>query len=344
MSSLPPAYRDLEGQRILVTGAAGFIGGDLFHRLSDYGCDVTATVLYPEELETLRESGHKAELLDLVGNDGWDEILTGIDLVFHVAAMFQETEHGEALYRRANCDGALKLAQAAERLGVKRFVHCSTAGVHGSVKEIPCKETTPNNPMDHYHRTKLAGEIAILEFARTLPDDGMTVTVNRPSMVYGPGDMRMLKIFRAILRGSFRMIGSGNTLAHLDFIEDQTDTFLLCAVAPRETVHLEVFNIASNEPMTLNELAAMIAEEGGVTLSKLKIPVAPVWFAGLLNEMICKPFGASPFLFRRRVGFFTHDRAFDLSKAREKLGYESKPTHREAIAKTIAWYREKGLV
>ena len=74
------------------------------------------------------------------------------------------------------------------------------------------------------------------------------------------------------------------------------------------------------------------------------IPVAPVWFAGLLNEIVCKPFGAKPLLFRRRVGFFTHDRAFDLTKAREGLGYESKPTHREAIAKTIAWYRERGLV
>ena len=344
MTTMPESSRALEGQKILVTGAAGFIGGDLFRRLTDYGLDVTATVLRPEERDALRQAGHKAEILDLLSETEWDDIVAGHDLVFHIAAMFQETEHGEAMYERANNHGAVKLARTAARTGVQRFVHCSTAGVHGSVKEIPCRETSPTNPMDHYHRTKLAGEVAILEFARTLPEDGMVVTVNRPAMVYGPGDTRMLKLFKAIASGKFRMIGSGKTLAHLGYIEDQTDSFLLCATAPRATVHGEVFNIASNDPMSLNELAAMIAEEAGVPLSSLHIPVAPVWIAGLLNEIIAKPFGVKPLLFRRRVGFFTHDRAFDLSKARERLGYHSKLSHREGIAKTIAWYRSKSML
>ena len=64
--------------------------------------------------------------------------------------------------------------------------------------------------MDQYHRTKLAGEIAIFDFARTLPEDGMIVTANRPAMVYGPGDMRMLKLFQRILNGKFMMIGNGS--------------------------------------------------------------------------------------------------------------------------------------
>lgn len=341
---LPARYRDLTGKSILVTGAAGFIGGDLFRTLASYGLDVIGTVLLPEEAQELEKQGYKAQVLDLAGSESWDEMLIGIDVIFNVAALFQELEYGRAQYERVNHHGALKLATTAGRVGVERFIHCSTVGVHGSVVQIPATEQTPFNPMDEYHETKLAGELAILDYARGLPADGMTVVVNRPAMVYGPGDMRMLKLFQAILSRRFRMIGSGNVLAHMGYIEDQTDSFLLCAVASRDKVHCEAFNIASGSPVTLNDLASEIAEVGGVQVPRLHIPVAPVWIAALICELICKPFGVKPPLFRRRVGFFTHNRAFDLSKAEECLGYKSRWELQEGISKTIEWYRERNLV
>ena len=341
---LPDALSDLRGQRILVTGAAGFIGGALHRRLASYGLDVTGSVLLPEEADALRAQGLEATVLDLASEEPFEPFVEGMNLVFNVAAMFQETEHGESLYDKVNNHGALKLCQAAASAGVDRFVQCSTVGVHGHVKEIPCRETSPFNPMDLYHRTKLAGELAILDFARTLPDDGMMVTINRPAMVYGPGDTRMFKLFKAILSGRFVMIGSGEVLAHLGYIEDQTDSFLLQAVAPREKVHLEAFNIASSEPLTLNALATMIAERGGVAKPNWRIPVAPVWLAGLLCEILWAPLKSRPPLFRRRVGFFTHNRAFDLSKAQAHFGYESRWPHPEGIEQSIAWYRAEGMV
>jgi nucleoside-diphosphate-sugar epimerase len=341
---IPERFAALADKRLLVTGAAGFIGGALFERLAGYGCDVVGTVLEPGEAEAIRSRGLHAELLDLAEDGSWDELLAGVDIVFNVAARFQETEFGEGDYDRVNNLGALKLAQTAARCGVERFVHCSTVGVHGHVKEIPATEETPFNPMDLYHRTKLAGELSVLEFGRSLDASSMVVTVNRPAMVYGPGDLRMLKLFKTILDGSFRMIGSGKVLAHLGYIEDQTDSFLLSALGARERVHLEAFNIASGDPLTLNELAALIAECGDVELSRLHIPVTPVWLAGALCEILWKPTGKRPPLFRRRVGFFTHDRAFDLTKARERLGYASSWSHRDGITQTIAWYREQGLV
>lgn len=333
---------ELGGRRYLVTGAAGFIGGHLFRRLSDLELDVTGTALHPEEVSVLRARGYETEVLDLASDQSWDELLQDVDVVFHVAARFQETEDDEEGYNQVNNLGALKLAQTAARMGVERFVHCSTVGVHGDVKEVPATEETPFNPMDLYHRTKLEGELAILKFANTLPPDGMTVTVNRPAMVYGPTDSRMLKLFKTILTERFRMIGSGNVLAHLGYIEDQTESFLLSAVAPRDQVHGEAFNIASAAPLTLNELVRLIAEEGNVSIPRLHIPVAPVWFAAWLCELGCKPFGVKPPLFRRRVGFFTHDRAFDYTKAEKLLGYESKWDHKEGISATIQWYRQAG--
>ena len=344
MAVLPERFSELRGKRILVTGAGGFIGGHLFHRLAEYGLDVIGTVLFPQEAATLREKGLKAEVLDLASEQNWDALLTGIDIVFNIAALFQEAEHGEAAYMKVNKVGALKLAETAARVGVSRFVHCSTVGVHGDVKEIPATETTPFNPMDLYHRTKLAGELAILEFSKQLPCDGMVVTVNRPAMVYGPGDLRMLKLFTAIASGKFKMIGSGKPLAHLGYIEDQTESFLLCALAPREKVHGETFNIASDKPCTLNELAALIAECAEVKLSKVHIPLEPVWFVAFMCEIIWKPFKIKPPLFRRRIGFFTHNRAFDLTKSKTHLEYVSQWDNRTGIIETIRWYKDNSFL
>ena len=140
------------------------------------------------------------------------------------------------------------------------------------------------------------------------------------------------------------MIGSGETWAHLGYIDDQTDSFLLCAVAPRENIHLQTFNIASGQPITLNQLVQLIADSSGVKLNNIHIPVYPVWLAGLLCEIVFKPFKIKPPLFRRRVGFFTHNRAFDIAKARSLLGYNPKWHEKEGIAQTIKWYRQHNLV
>jgi nucleoside-diphosphate-sugar epimerase len=341
---LPEKYSSLKNKRILITGAAGFIGGALFNRLIGYGLDAVATVRYPEEADLFRKKGHQVFVLDLTSEDSWDDIVRGIDIVFHIAAMFQEVGFRRSVYEKANHYGALKLAKTAKRMGAERFIHCSTVGVLGDVKEIPATEKTAFNPMDEYHETKLAGELAILGWGKTIPDDGMVIIVNRPAMVYGPGDFRMLKLFKAIISKKFFMIGSGDTLAHLGYIEDQVDSFLLCAVAPRENVHLEAFNIASGKPMTLNRLCGLIANIGGGKLPNLKVPVGPVWMVGLVCEMVCKPLGIKPPLFRRRVGFFTHNRAFDYTKAKIKLGYIPVWDVREGVEETIRWYKENKLL
>lgn len=341
---LPEVYKALKSQKLLVTGAAGFIGGALFKRLVEYGVNVTGTVLYDKEVKVLTDAGYQVQKLDLASDDDWSAMLEGVDIVFNVAALFQEVEQGESMYFKVNVDGTLKLVKTASKAGVKRFVHCSTVGVHGHVKEIPCTENSPYNPMDEYHRSKLDGELKVLEYSKTLPSDGMIVTVNRPAMVYGPGDVRMLKIFQAIANGKFMMIGSGETLAHLGYIEDQTESFLLSAVQPRENVHLESFNIASGQPMTINQLAEAISKSTGKALSKIKIPVGPVWLAGLLCEMVCRPLGIKPPIFRRRVGFFTHNRSFDLSKAARLLNYHSQFDEDIGIDATVKWYQKHKMI
>ena len=341
---LPSCFQGLADRRILVTGVGGFIGGALFQRLVSYGLDVVGTVQYASEVKELRECGFRAERLDLAEDGSWDHLVRGRDLIFHVAAAFQETELSETVYDLVNHRASVALTVAASDAGVSRFVHCSTVGVHGDVLELPATETTPFRPMDLYHRTKLAGELAVVKFAHSLPSDGMTVIVNRPAMVYGPGDTRLLKLYRTVLNGRFVMIGSGETLAHLGYIDDQVDSFLLCALAERSAVHAEAFNIASGTPISLNELVALIAAEGDVSIRPWKIPLSPVLLAGFLCEKLCAPLGVRPPLSRRRVGFFSHNRAFDFTKARTLLGYEPKWQPEKGIPEAIRWYRSNGLL
>jgi dihydroflavonol-4-reductase len=76
----------------------------------------------------------------------------------------------------------------------------------------------------------------------------------------------------------------------------------------------------------------------------LHLPVWPFWLAGAACEALCAPFGIEPPLYRRRVDFFTKSRAFDISRAREELGYAPAVDLREGIRRTLAWYREQGWI
>ena len=131
--------RALAGKRLLVTGAAGFIGGALLRRLRDYACDVTATVLHPHEAEAIRDQGGKAEVLDLVGDAPFDPHVRDVDIVFHLAALFQETGHREAMYRMVNETGALRLCQAAAAAGVGASFIAARSACMATSRRFPAR-------------------------------------------------------------------------------------------------------------------------------------------------------------------------------------------------------------
>ena len=98
--------------------------------------------------------------------------------------------------------------------------------------------------------------------------------------------------------------------------------------------------LGGGEVSTLNDLVSMIASQANVSPPRLHLPVWPVWLAGALCEALCAPFGIEPPLYRRRVDFYTKSRAFDISRARQELGYAPQVGLKEGIARSLAWYRE----
>jgi nucleoside-diphosphate-sugar epimerase len=216
-------------------------------------------------------------------------------------------------------------------------VHCSTVGVHGDTGRTPASEQTPFAPPDSYCESKLEGELAARERFASL---GLPGVVFRPVGIHGPGDTRFLKLFRGLARGRFVMIGRGDVLYHLTYIDDLCDGILLCASRP-EAVG-DAFILGGDHATTLNEIVAEVARAVGARPPRWHVPLAPVLAAGWLTETLCRPLRIEPPLHRRRVEFFSKHRAFDIAKARRVLGYAPRVDLREGITRTARAYRDAG--
>ena len=318
---------------VLVTGATGFTGGHLARSLAATH-QVRALVREPEKARDLAARGIELAAGDLRDRTALAAAVAGVDVVYHVAAIYRSAGVPDDTYRAINRTAVGHLIEAAAAAGVRRVVHCSTVGVHGDVDGPPANEDAPLKPGDIYQVTKLEGETVARETASRC---GVELTIVRPSGIYGPGDRRLLKLFRNVTR-RFPVLGSGQIYYHLTYIDDLVEGFRLCGEHPAAAGRTYI--LAGGEVTTLNEVMALIAAAAGVRPPSIHLPVWPFWIAGAACEAICVPLGIEPPLYRRRVDFFTKSRAFDISRARAEIGYAPRVDLREGITRTLAWYRE----
>jgi dihydroflavonol-4-reductase len=323
--------------RVALTGASGYTGGRLLEALRARGDEVTVLVRPQSVSERLRSLASTVVEGSLGDAGAAARLVEGADAVVHVAAVYRTAGHPDSYYREVNVVGTETLLEAAARLGLRRFVHTSTVGVHGHVERPPADESAPFAPGDIYQATKAEAERLALDFHRRR---AVPVAVVRPGAIYGPGETRLLKLFRAIARGRYAVVGSGRTYYHPVFIDDLVDGFLLALDRP-EAVG-ESFLICGPSYISQADLAALVAKHTGGRVLPFRVPARPIQWAGDLVEAICVPLGLEPPLHRRRVDFWTKSRAFSIEKARRLLGYAPKVDLDEGIARTAAWYREAG--
>jgi nucleoside-diphosphate-sugar epimerase len=329
--------------KVLVTGATGFTGAHLATTLARRGDHVRALVR-PRSLDRFQRSPLAAQGIiahsgDLTDAAAVARAAEGVEIVYHIAATYREAGQRDEAYRAVNVAGTKNVLEAAARGGARRVVHCSTGGVHGHVAHPPADEEAPFNPGDVYQETKLEAERLAAEYGRTHP---LEVVVARPIGIYGPGDMRFLKMFRGLARRRFPMLGSGEGFYHLTYIDDLVEGFRLCGEVPAASGR--TYLLAGPRYTTLNQLVALIAKELQVTPPRLHLPVWPFWTAGLLCEVVCIPLGIEPPLYRRRVDFYTKSRAFDTTRARTELGFAPEVDLEAGIRRTAQWYREQRLL
>jgi nucleoside-diphosphate-sugar epimerase len=325
--------------RVLITGASGFTGGWLARELAARGYQVRGLVRDPARAATLRDASLELAVGDLKDRRALRAAVDGVHLVYNVAAIYRQAGIPKSEYRAVNVDAVRALVEASAQAGAARVVQCSTVGVHGDIEQPPANEDAPFRPGDVYQQTKLDGERAGRDAAARV---GIEYTVARPSGIYGPGDRRLLKLFRGVARRRFVTLGSGEIFYHLTYVTDVVEGLRLCGEAPAAAGGTYI--IAGAEVTTLNDLVARIAREARTRPPSVHLPAWPFWIAGALCEAVCMPFGIEPPLYRRRVDFFTKSRAFDISRARRELGFAPAVSLEQGIQRTLAWYREHGWI
>lgn len=323
----------------LVTGATGFTGSHLVRALA---ADGQAVRVLARSAARAREA--LPEGVEIIEGDLTDPVavaraVEGTRTVYHIAAMYRQAKHRDADYARVHVDATRLLLEAACDDGVERFVHCSTVGVHGHVASPPAGEEAPFGPGDVYQRTKLDGELLARSYHGRR---GLAVTVARPTAIYGPGDQRLLKLFRMIARRRFVVLGRGDIFYHMVHVDDLVRGLRLLGTHPRAPG--EVFILGGERYYTLREIAALIAEAEGVPAPWLRLPARPFQIAGTICEKVCIPLGIEPPIHRRRVDFYTKSRAFTIEKAVRLLGYHPLVNLRDGIESTLAWYLAHGYL
>lgn len=326
--------------KALVTGGTGFTGSHLVRRLLKDGWQVTALDHTPGLFaEKLEQEGADVVLGSVTDADLVDRVSEGQDVVFHLAAAFRDVTAPRETYWNVNVEGTRHVLEAARDHGVGKVVYCSTQGVHGHVDDPPGDENSPIEPEDYYQETKYEGELVCREFL----EEGLDVTIVRPTAIYGPGDPgRFVMLFRMAQTGHFLMFGDGETTYHPVYIDNLVDLFMLAAEDPRSTG--EAYIGGDRNYFTLNDLVKAVGRAIDVDVRIWHLPFWPMWALSAVVEAVCKPLGIEPPLFRRRADWYRQVRAFRIDKAEEELGYEPAVGLDEGLRRTARWYRENGYL
>ena len=328
--------------RIFLTGGSGFIGSRLAPLAVESGHAVTVVtpVNTPAErtrCDALEKAGIKVVIAPLEDSTVIAREMQGQDVVIHLAAAQHEAEQPESYFHRVNVEGTRSLLDHAARAGVRRFVHGSTIGVYGSAASGSLDEESPLAPDNPYGRTKAAAEQVVRQFPSS-----MEWVIVRISETYGPADMRLLKLFRGVKKGRFPIIGDGQNLHQLIYVDDLCRGLLAACTAP--AAHKQTVVLAGADEITTREMVTAVGNAIGSTKRVIHAPMWPFLLAAMVFEGTFSPLGLKPPLHRRRLDFFRKSFHFSTQRAREVLGFQAQTGFTEGARLTAAWYSQQGLL
>lgn len=325
----------LQGQKVLVTGATGFIGSHVCERAAREGALVTGTGRNLANVPFLAEQGISLLQADLLKADLLTSLVTNQDIVFHVAAWLGERHGGEALAYPLNVTATEQLIEASAQAGVSRFVLVSSIAAYGPPDGTHITESRPVDPQQEsiYGATKAEGELRALALGDEL---GLEVVVVRPGMVYGPRSLgwsvRMLRFIRRRIPVIF---GKGDGHAYPIFIGNLVEGMMLAATRPGAIN--QAFNFV-DPPVTWRDWFGYYGAMCGIK------PIAiPLWLARILvkfSEFL--PLGFS--VNRNLLDYYNKKTVYPTTKATEQLGYQPIFTIEQGMTVTENWLKEQGHI
>jgi len=314
----------LNSTRVLVTGANGFVGSALCRSLADSGHMVRAALRTDGPLPA--GAAQKVIVGDITAAVDWGPVLIGVDAVVHAAArahILHDSAENAALYLAANLHATARLAEAAARAEVRRFVYLSSIKVNGEETDTRAFGPTDRpNPQDAYGRSKLLAEQALLEIsART----GMEVAIVRPPLVYGPGvRANFLRLLRWVDAGWPLPLGRVDNRRSLVSVWNVCS--LLVRLLGKGVPSGRVWLVSDGEDLSTPELIRRLGVAMGRRVTLLPVPVA------LLRG------GAALVGKGGEVARLCGSLSLDISQTRTALGWSAPVPTNEALARTAVWY------
>ena len=325
--------------KTLITGATGFLGGALARRLHGMGWDVTALGRNPVKLNELEDAGMRPLRSDVTKKEELLSAFNGQDIVFHCAA-FPSPWGGFEKFYQANVIGTRNVVQACLQNNVKRLVYVSTPSIYFDYgSHIGVKENNPlPQPISNYAHTKLLAEEEIDKgFAQ-----GLAVVSIRPRALFGEGDTVIFpRLIPRLRSGRLPILGDGENIVDLTYIQNVVDALLLCAESPASTLGKK-YNISNGEPVKIWKLVERICDELGYAHPKRKISYKTDNAAAGVLEFIYSliPYSPEPPLTRLSVSMMANSTTLDISAARKELGYQPKVSVEEGVQRFLKWWKE----
>ena len=311
--------------KVVVTGAAGFIGSHLSERLLTAGHEVVGIDCFTDYYErTRKEQNLEASRshdnfqfaeVDLVDAD-LGALLDGAGVVYHLAGQPGDQPGGGNQfdrYVRDNIIATQRLLEALKGAPIKRLVFAGSWAVYGDAEMFPTKESALPRPVSPYGVTKLAAEHLTHLYHRNF---AIPVVAVRYFTVYGPRqrpDMAFSRFMQALTAGEdIEVFGDGEQTREFTYVSDAVEGTIKASTAD---VVGQVFNLGGGSRVTVNQVLATLEEISGLKVRRQSLPAAP--------------------------GHPRHTGA-SINLAREKLGWEPRVSLREGLARQWQWFRDKG--
>jgi len=325
--------------KALITGGTGFVGGALTRRLHGMGWDVTALGRNPKILDELEAQGIKTIQANIEKKELVMDACRDMEIVFHCAAFPSPWGNFEKFYQ-TNVIGTRNVVQACIENKVKRLVYVSTPSIYfdyGSRMQVKESEPLPE-PISNYSSTKLLAEEEIDKGFAT----GLPVVSIRPRAIFGPGDTVIFpRVIPRLKSGRLPIIGDGENVIDLTFIENVVDALVLCAESSSNTLGKK-YNISNDEPVKIWQLIDRICTELDMPHPKRKVPRRLVHAAGGLLEFLFTliPTHPEPPLTRLSVMMMSNSTTLDITAAKKELNYKPRVSVDEGVELFLKWWKE----
>jgi nucleoside-diphosphate-sugar epimerase len=318
-----------ECPRILITGAAGFVGSAVIKRLLQGRAHIIAAVLADEV------TGHVPAQVELVvvpplsGSSDYTTALQQVDIVIHLAArvhVMQDTALDPLQeFRTVNLFGTERLARQAAECGVRRFVFVSSVKVHGEENALAYREDSPFAPLDPYGVSKAEAELAL---QRVAEETGLELVVARSPLVYGPGvKANFRQLMSIVQRGLPLPLASIGNRRSLVFVDNLADALACCATHPGAAG--QTYMVSDGEDVSTPELIRRVARALGR-------PARLFPFSPSLLRLAGKIFGKS-----QNVERLLGSLRVDSSRIREELGWTPAFTMDQGLKVAARWFMDQ---